>query len=167
MTAPASRRRTSWCSPARPGSASPADQHLTPLSRKQTKTLLEGWLPVVLLATEQDGVRYEFTLWATPLPSVKNWRAAFDWPTEGDNFLNWVRVKATNPGPSPAEARVRLDLLVTNAPAADRLERVAGAGAERGDLFPHPLQAGRRRRGIRQGKARRSGSTGPRATGGA
>jgi hypothetical protein len=89
---------------------------LTPLSRKQTKTLLEGWLPVVLLATEQDSVRYEFTLWATPLPTVKNWRAAFDWPTEGDNFLNWVQVKATNPGPSPAEARVRLDLLVTNAP---------------------------------------------------
>ncbi|MGO8928331.1 MAG: hypothetical protein ACLQU3_15800 [Limisphaerales bacterium] len=90
---------------------------LTPLSRKQTKTLLEGWLPVVLLATEQDGVRYEFTLWATPLPTVTNWRAAFDWPTEGDNFLNWVQVKATNSGASPAEARVRLDLLVTNAPA--------------------------------------------------
>jgi hypothetical protein len=92
-------------------------RQLTPLSRKQTKTLLDGWMPVVLLATEQDGVRYEFTLWATPLPTVKNWRAAFDWPTEGDNFLNWVQVKATNPGPSPAEARVRLDLLATNAPA--------------------------------------------------
>ena len=75
--------------------------HLTPLSRKQTKTLLDGWLPVVLLATEEDGVRYEFTLWATPLPTVKDWRAAFDWPTEGDNFLNWVRVKATNLGPHP------------------------------------------------------------------
>ena len=92
-------------------------RQLTPLCRKQTKTLLDGWLPVVLLATEQDGVRYEFTLWATPLPSVKNWRASFDWPTEGDNFLNWVQVKATNPGQSSAEARVRLDLLLTNAPA--------------------------------------------------
>ena len=88
---------------------------LAPLSRKQTKTLLEGWLPIVLLATEEAGVRYEFTLWATPLPTVKNWRAAFDWPTEGDNFLNWVRVKATNLGPAPAEARVQLDLLMTNA----------------------------------------------------
>ncbi len=55
----------------------------------------------MLLATEEDGVRYEFTLWATPLPTVKDWRAAFDWPTEGDNFLNWVRVKATNPGRTP------------------------------------------------------------------
>ena len=91
--------------------------HLTPLSRKQTKTLLDGWLPIVLLATEEDGVRYEFTFWATPLPTVKNWRSAFDWPTEGENFLNWVRVKATNQGPTPAKARVRLDLLVTNAPA--------------------------------------------------
>ena len=70
-----------------------------------------------MLATDEDGVRYEFTLWATPLPTVKNWRAAFDWPTEGDNFLNWVRVRTTNLGPAPAEARVRLDLLVTNAPA--------------------------------------------------
>src|ERR1035441_2808544 len=50
--------------------------HLTPLSRKQTKTLLEGWLPIVLLATEQDSVRYEFTLLATPLPTVKNRRGA-------------------------------------------------------------------------------------------
>ena len=89
---------------------------LAPLSRKQTKTLLQGWLPVVLLATEEGGVRYEFTLWATPLPSVKNWRAAFDWPAEGGNFLNWIQVKATNPGPAPADARVQLDWLVTNAP---------------------------------------------------
>jgi hypothetical protein len=92
-------------------------QQLTPLSRKQSKTLLDGWLPIVLLATEDAGVRYEFTLWATPLPTVKDWRAAFDWPTEGDNFLNWVRIRATNLGSSPAEARLRLDLLVTNAPA--------------------------------------------------
>jgi hypothetical protein len=92
-------------------------EHLTPLSRKQTKTLLEGWLPIVLLATEEEGVRYEFTLWATPLPTVKHWRAAFDWPTEGGNFLNWVRVRATNPGPAPADARVRLDLVLTNIPA--------------------------------------------------
>jgi len=90
--------------------------HLTPLSRKQTKTLLDGWMPIVLLATEEDGVRYDFTLWATPLPTVKDWRAAFDWPTEGDNFLNWVRVKATNLRSTPAEARARLDLLATNAP---------------------------------------------------
>ena len=78
---------------------------LTPLSRKQTKTLLDGWLPVVLLNTEEDGVRYEFTFWATPLPTVKDWRAAFAWPTEGENFLNWVRVKATNPGPAPPKRR--------------------------------------------------------------
>ena len=46
-------------------------------------------------------MRYEFTLWATPLPTVKDWRAAFDWPTEGENFLNWIRVKATNLGTHP------------------------------------------------------------------
>lgn len=90
---------------------------LIPLSRKQTKTLLEGWLPVVLLATEEDGVRYAFTLWATPLPTVKDWQAAFDSPAEDDNYLNWIRVKATNLTPAPALARVQLDLLTTNSPA--------------------------------------------------
>jgi len=65
---------------------------LTPLSREQTKTLLDGWLPVVLLTAEENRLRYEFTLWATPLPTVKHWRAAFDWPAEGGNFLNGVRV---------------------------------------------------------------------------
>ena len=89
--------------------------HRTPLSRKQTKTLLDGWLPVVLLSTDQENVRYEFTLWATPLPTVKHWRAAFDWPTEGANFLNWVQVKATNRGTNYAEARVAFDLVTTNA----------------------------------------------------
>lgn len=83
---------------------------LAPLSRKQTKTLLDGWLPIGLLTTEEDGIRYEFTLWATPLPTVKDWKAAFDWPTEGDNYLNWIQVKATNLTPGRAEACVQLDL---------------------------------------------------------
>jgi len=87
----------------------------TQLSRKQTKTLLEGWLPVVLLNTEEAGVRYEFTLWATPLPSVRNWKAAFDWPTEGDNFLNWIQVKARNVGAKTSEASVQLERFGTNA----------------------------------------------------
>ena len=115
--------------------------HLTPLSRKQTKTLLDGWLPVVLLATEEDGVRYEFTLWATPLPTVKNWRAAFDWPTEGDNFLNWIHVKATNPGPAPAVARVRLDLLTTNAPPPTEWTTPLTAGKSAETCFRIPFRA--------------------------
>jgi hypothetical protein len=81
----------------------------TPLSRKQIKTLLDGWMPIILLSTEESGVRYDFTLWATPLPTVKDWRAAFDWPTEGENFLNWIAVKATNVGAAPAEAKVNVE----------------------------------------------------------
>lgn len=87
----------------------------TPLSRKQTKTLLEGWLPVVLLNAEEAGVRYELTLWSTPLPGVKNWKAAFDWPTEGENFLNWISIKASNVGAKAGEASVRLERAGTNA----------------------------------------------------
>ena len=126
--------------------------HLTPLSRKQTKTLLEGWLPIVLLATEQDSVRYEFTLWATPLPTVKNrratpgpivkdWRAAFDWPGEGENFLNWVRVKATNRGRSPAEARVRFELVATNVPAPTDWSASLAPGSHAETCFRIPFKA--------------------------
>ena len=114
--------------------------HLTPLSREQTKTLLEGWMPIVLLATEEGGVRYEFTLWATPLPDVKNWRAAFAWPTEGENFLNWVRVKATNPGPAPAKASVRLDLLVTNAPPPTEWSALLAPGKSAETCFRVPFK---------------------------
>lgn len=91
--------------------------NLMPLSRKPTKTLLESWLPVVLLQTELDNVRYEFALWSTPLPTVKDWRAAFNGPTEGDNFLNWVQVKATNVGSIATQALVRMVFTATNRPA--------------------------------------------------
>ncbi|MGQ9576913.1 MAG: hypothetical protein ACUVUC_16540, partial [Thermoguttaceae bacterium] len=79
---------------------------LAPLSRRQIKTLLAGWMPIVLLAADDGPVHYEFTLWATPLPTVKDWEKAFDWPTEGENFLNWIRVKATNKGPTSAGAKL-------------------------------------------------------------
>jgi hypothetical protein len=82
----------------------------TALSRRQTKTALEGWMPVILIQAEEGPVRYEFTLWATPLPSVKDWQKAFDWPTEGENFLNWVQIKATNRGTTPAKAAVSVEV---------------------------------------------------------
>jgi hypothetical protein len=80
-------------------------KELKPLGRKQVKTLLEGWMPVVLLSAQDGKVRYDFTLWATPLPTVKDWKRAFDWPTEGENYLNWITVKATNTGVDQAEAK--------------------------------------------------------------
>ncbi|MBI4657677.1 MAG: hypothetical protein HY735_02305 [Verrucomicrobia bacterium] len=87
----------------------------TPLGRKETKTLLEGWLPVVLLNTEEAGVRYEFMLWATPLPTAKDWRAAFDGLTEGENFLNWISIKASNISAKAVEASACLERAGTNA----------------------------------------------------
>ena len=82
---------------------------LTPLSRQQTKRLLDGWLPVVLVAAADGPVRYDFRFWATPLPSVKDWQEAFDWPTEGENFLNWIVVTATNTGQEPMEAKLMME----------------------------------------------------------
>jgi hypothetical protein len=83
---------------------------MTPPGRAQTKTLLEGWLPVVLITANDGAVRYDFKLWASPLPTVKDWRAAFDWPTEGENYLNWIVVEVTDTGDAPAEARLAAQL---------------------------------------------------------
>jgi hypothetical protein len=81
---------------------------LQALSRRQTKTLLDGWLPVVLLTASANDVRYDFTIWASPLPTVSDWRRAYDWPAEGEDFLTWVLVKTTNTGKEKTKARVRL-----------------------------------------------------------
>lgn len=113
---------------------------LTPLSREQTKTLLDGWLPVVLLTAEENHLRYEFTLWATPLPTVKDWRAAFDWPAEGGNFLNWVRVKAINLGATPAEARVKFELLTTNASASKPWRALLAPGRSAETCYRIPFE---------------------------
>ena len=82
---------------------------LTALGRKQVKRLASGWLPVVLIAAEDGPVRYDFTLWATPLPTARDWQRAFSWPIEGENFLNWILVKATNTGLGPIEAQVKVE----------------------------------------------------------
>ena len=91
-------------------------RNLTSLDRRQTKTALEGWLPVILLAAEDGPVRYNFTFWATPLPTVKDWKKAFDWPTEGENFLNWIKVEVVNTGSQQAEAKLAIQQI---GPAVD------------------------------------------------
>ncbi len=82
-------------------------RNLLPLSRQHGKLAQAGWLPIILITAEDGPVRYDIRLWATPLPTVKDWRKAFDWPTEGENFLNWIQVKATNTSDQEAKARVK------------------------------------------------------------
>ncbi len=103
-----------------------------PLSRRQTKRLQDGWLPIILLDAADGAVRYEIKLWATPLPTVKDWRKAFDWPTEGENFLNWITVRATNSGGEPAEGRcaVAVGKPPTATAASFRWQLPAGQSAE-------------------------------------
>ena len=79
------------------------------LGRAQTKQLLDGWLPVVLLTANDGLVQYKFTFFATPLTTDANWEKDFDWPNAGDNFLTWVTVLATNTGASDADAKVRFE----------------------------------------------------------
>jgi len=62
-----------------------------------------------LIEADDELVRYEFTLWAAPLPTVKDWQKAFNWPTEGENFLNWILVKVTNTGEKTAEAKLKVE----------------------------------------------------------
>jgi len=80
----------------------------TPLSRANPKVATDGWMPIILVTAEDGPVRYEVAYWATPLPDVKDWRKAFDWPTEGENFLCWIRVKATNTSDGPVGANVEV-----------------------------------------------------------
>lgn len=83
---------------------------LAPLSRKHGKLAKDGWMPIMVINANDGPVKYEFTYWATPLPSVKDWKKAYDWPTEGENFLVWVRYKVTNTSNKPAKANVQIKL---------------------------------------------------------
>jgi len=68
----------------------------TLLKAEYPKLATDGWIPIIVVTTEVEQVDYEVTYWATPLPDLKDWRKAFDWPTEGENYLNWIRIRATN-----------------------------------------------------------------------
>ncbi len=83
-------------------------ENLALLSRKQGKLAYDGWMPVMLVNAEEGAIRYEFTIWATPLPDVKDWQKAFDWPTEGENFAVWVRYKVINTSDSPSRAKLHI-----------------------------------------------------------
>ncbi|MFB3826542.1 MAG: hypothetical protein ACE15B_07215 [Bryobacteraceae bacterium] len=78
---------------------------LAPLSRAQAKRARNGWMPVIEVTGRDGPVRYQISYWATPLPDVKDWQRAFRWPAEGENYLNWIRVKATNESAGAAEAK--------------------------------------------------------------
>jgi hypothetical protein len=84
---------------------------LSTVLERHTRQLLHGWMPVVELTVVRQGVRYEIKLWASPMPDARDWEAAFDGPVPGENYLNWVLVRATNTGTSAAEARVAAEEL--------------------------------------------------------
>ncbi|HWQ54362.1 MAG TPA: hypothetical protein VN442_11805 [Bryobacteraceae bacterium] len=81
---------------------------LTALSRAQGKRAMNGWMPIIEVAAADGPVRYQITYWATPLPDVGDWQKAFSGPTEGENYLNWISVKATNASSEAAEAKVEM-----------------------------------------------------------
>ena len=92
-----------------------------PLGPGPIKQLAQGWLPIILLATQEGSIRYDVTLWAAPLPTVKDWEKAFAWPTEGENYMNWILVRATNRGSAAGEAKFK----------AERTGKAASTLAER------------------------------------
>lgn len=97
-----------------------------PLTREHPKRLLHDWMPIVIVRAERDGVAYEFTFWATPLPDARDWQQAFDWPSDGENFLDWIRVRAVNTGAATKTASVAIG--ETPTPAAAQTQN-AQAGA--------------------------------------
>ena len=62
-------------------------------------------MPVIEVTAADGPVRYEIAYWATPLPDARDWQKAFNWPTEGENYLNWITIRATNTSATPAEAK--------------------------------------------------------------
>ena len=78
------------------------------LSRRQAKTLLEGWLPIVRIEAAAGDIRYEFLIWASPLPDAPDIEAAFAGPAQGENYANWILVRALNAGKTAAKASARI-----------------------------------------------------------
>jgi hypothetical protein len=105
-------------------------QRLIPLTDKMTKTLMDGWLPVVCVTAEDGRVVYEFTFWATPLSSVKEWEKAFDWPVEGENFLNWILVKVTNTDRTAAQVKFKIERSESSGLTSKTFSRSLSAGEE-------------------------------------
>ncbi|MBN1443698.1 MAG: hypothetical protein JXA90_13395 [Planctomycetes bacterium] len=95
-----------------------------PLPRREPKTLLAGWLPVVVIEARDGPVRYEALIWASPSPRVEDWRAAYDGPEAGEEYINWTAVRARNDGAAPAEAVVVFDLAAKDG-AAETIHRAA------------------------------------------
>lgn len=120
-------------------------RNLAPLGKKHTKTLFEGWMPIVLISTEDGPVRYEVRIWASPLPSARDWKAAFDWPTEGENYLNFVQVSASNRGDQASEAafEIFLDRPEPKAIRTQRWNLAPGESAAASAWIPFaPLEEG-------------------------
>lgn len=82
---------------------------LAALSREQGKTAYQGWMPVIQFDAADDAVTYSFTSWASPMPDAKDWQAAFNWPTEGENFTVWIQCKIHNTGSKPSRAKVLIE----------------------------------------------------------
>ena len=106
---------------------------LTPLGRRHGKQAWNGWMPVMAVSATDGPVDYEFTYWATPMPGVKDWNKAFDWPAEGENFVVWVRYRAVNRSQQPAEAGVEVKL----DPKAGAHPNVEAPREPAADLSPH------------------------------
>ena len=115
--------------------------NLKRISRRHIKTALDGYLPVLQFSAEDGPLRYDFKYWATPLPTVKDWRTAFDGPAEGENFLVWALVTVTNTGSKPVEARLSVDQFDGTASKLRVHTWQARARVERRGCDPVPFKA--------------------------
>lgn len=99
---------------------------LEPLKRAQGKRALEGWMPIILVDASDGPVRYEITWWATPLPDSRQWQQSFRWPVESENYLNWIRVRATNT--STQQALAQADIRPRQGGYKEKIPQFMGGG---------------------------------------
>ncbi|MBN1490131.1 MAG: hypothetical protein JXA69_09455 [Phycisphaerae bacterium] len=86
-------------------------RELTRLDRERVKTNLAGWLPIIQIHANDGPVRYDFTFWATPLPSVPDWKAAYHWPVAGEDYLNWITVRTTGNTDAEIPKKLRIEII--------------------------------------------------------
>jgi hypothetical protein len=100
-------------------------------------------MPIMLVNAEENGIRYEFTIWATPMPDVKDWQKAFDWPTEGENFTVWIRYKAINTSSTRARAKLYIRIIPEGSAGTHYVDKFLNPGesVEGAARFPfYPLK---------------------------
>ena len=78
------------------------------LDSKYKRKLEKGWIPIVIIDAEDQKVKYDVRIWASPKPTQAG-PYAFSWPIEGPDYLTWIWIRATNSSSAPQTAAMQIE----------------------------------------------------------